>query len=143
MTGARYKTEVKLFALNERSQGKGWKIIRQSIRERFSVEPPTVRAMEKWQKTINVENISAELEKDIKAQIPKFGADVQIQVAQNLLPVLAKAREVGEDMEMAAWDWFFSWAENYLGKEKFMRLVRNYINKQEPAPGSSLEETKR
>ena len=50
MTRARYKTEVKLFALNERAEGKGWQIIRQRIQERFNVPPPTVRAMEKWQK---------------------------------------------------------------------------------------------
>ena len=140
MTRPRYKTEVKLFALNERSQGKGWQIIRQRIREKFEIEPPTVRAMEKWQKTLNPEAITAELLKDAKAQIPKIGAAVQIEVAQNLLPVLSKAREAGEDMETAAWNWFFQWAETYLGKERFKNLVEKYLSERKKTTAGSAEE---
>ncbi len=143
MTRPRFKTEVKLFALNERSQGKGWQIIRQRIRERFNVEPPTVRAMEKWQKTLNPETITAELMKDTKAQIPKIGAEVQIEVGQGLLPVLLKAREAGEDMETAAWKWFFQWAENYLGRERFKHLVEEYLSERKNAPGGSTEEMRK
>ena len=87
--------------------------------------------MEKWQKTLNPETITAELMKDVKEQIPKIGAAVQIEVGQNLLPVLSKAREAGEDMEAAAWKWFFQWAETYLGKERFKSLVTEYLSQQQ------------
>jgi len=40
MTRARYKTEVKLFALNERAEGKKWAIIQDRIKERFNVNRP-------------------------------------------------------------------------------------------------------
>jgi triphosphoribosyl-dephospho-CoA synthetase len=128
MTRPRYKTEVKLFALNERSEGKGWQIIRKRIEERFKVPPPTVRAMEKWQKSLNRETIAAELMKDAKQQMPKIEAAAQMEVAQNLLPVLLKAREAGEDMETAAWKWFFQWIETWLGRERFEHLVTEYLS---------------
>jgi hypothetical protein len=130
MTRARFKTEVKLFALNERSEGKSWQIIRQRIKERFNVEPPTVRAMEKWGKSLDRETITAELMKDFKQQLPKVEADAQVEVAQNLLPVLLKARNAGEDMEAAAWKWFFQWIDKWLGREKFKRLVEEYFSEQ-------------
>lgn len=141
MTRARYKTEVKLFAINERAEGKGWSIIRQRMKEKFNVEPPTVRAMEKWQKTLNRESIAAELMKDAKAQMPTIGAEVQMEVGRNLLPVLSKAREAGEDMETAAWKWFFQWAETYLGRERFGRMVDEYVAERKNAPANANKET--
>ena len=64
MTRARYKTEVKLFALNERAEGKKWAIIQDRIKERFNVNPPGIRVMEKWKTSLNSESIRAELMKD-------------------------------------------------------------------------------
>ena len=142
MTRARYKTEVKLFALNERAEGKGWQIIRQRIGERFNVEPPTVRAMEKWKKSLNPEAITAELMKDAKAEIPKIGAAVEIEVAQNLLPVLLKAREAGIDMETAAWKWFFQWIERWLGRERFRNLITEYFSEGENTPSGATKEAR-
>ena len=142
MTRARYKTEVKLFALNERTEGKGWKIIRQRIQERFNVKPPTVRAMEKWGKNINRETITAELMKDAKEQMPKIEAAAQMQVAQNLLPVLFKAKEAGQDMETAAWKWFFQWVETWLGRERFKALIEEYFAEQKVSLASMPKETK-
>ena len=130
MTRARYRTEVKLFALNERAEGKGWQIIRQRIQERFNVPPPTVRAMEKWQKSLNRETITAELMKDAKQQLPKVQSAVQMEVGQGLLPVLLKAKDAGEDMEAAAWNWFFQWMENWLGRERFKQLIDEYFAEQ-------------
>ncbi len=143
MTRPRFRTEIKLFALNERAQGKGWQVIRQRIKERFDVAPPTVRAMQKWQKTLDPQAITAELLRDTKTQIPRIGTEVQIEVAQSLLPVLSKAREAGEDMEAAAWRWFFQWAENYLGRERFKHLVEEYLSERKNAPGGSTEEMRK
>ncbi len=131
MTRTRFKTEVKLFALNERAEGKGWQIIRQHIEERFNVHPPTVRAMEKWRKSINRETITAELMKDAKKEVPKIQAQAQMVVAQNLLPVLLAARDAGQDIEAAAWMWFFQWIEGWLGRERFKRMTKEYFLKSE------------
>ena len=97
MTRARFKTEVKLFAIKEREQGKSWSIIRRNIKEKFKVDAPTTRAMEKWQKALNPESIAAELLKDAKEEIPKIAGNVQIEIGQNLMPVLAKAKEAGKN----------------------------------------------
>ncbi len=142
MTRARFKTEVKLFALNERAEGKRWPIIRQHIEERYKIPPPTVRAMEKWSKSLDRESISAEMMKDVKAQLPKIQATAQMEVGQRLLPVILQAKESGQDMEAAAWRWFFQWMENWIGREKFISLINEYLS--EPVKHSTVgtEETK-
>ncbi len=143
MTRARFKTEVKLFAINERAKGQRWQIIRQNIEEKFKVTAPTVRAMEKWGKSLNRETINAEIMKDVKGQWAKAESEAQIEVAQNLLPVLSKAREAGEGMEAAAWRWFFQWAETYLGKERFKNLVTEYLSEGKNTPADSTEEVRK
>ena len=45
----RFSFEVKLFALDSRREGKGWGEIRRAIKEKFLIEPPTIRAMQKWE----------------------------------------------------------------------------------------------
>ena len=143
MTRARYKTEVKLFALNERKEDKSWSFVRRAIKEKFHVEPPSVRAMEKWQKSINPENITAELMKDVKKEIGRVKEATEIEIGQNMLPMISKARESGENMEAAAWNWFFNWAENYIGREKFIRLVTNYLEQTKKNKGASGEEAEK
>ncbi len=132
----RYKTEVKLFALKKRSEGITWPRVRQHVKERFNIEPPTVRAMEKWQKSLDQPAIEAEYLKDIKAQMPKIGSEAQMQVATGLLPVVLKAREAGENTENAAWMWFFQWIESWLGLEKFERLVTGYLAERKSNSGA-------
>ena len=142
MTRARFKTELKLFALNERAEGKRWPIIQQHIQERFKVPPPTVRAMEKWGKSLNRETITAEMMKDVKAQLPKIEAAAQMEVGQNLLPVILKARESGQDMEAAAWKWFFEWTETWLGRQRFKRLIDEYFSEKKNPSTNETQETK-
>ena len=142
MTRARYKTEVKLFAINERAEGKGWQIIRKRMQERFNVPPPTVRAMEKWQKSLDRETITAELMKDVKGQLPKIGAEAQMALGNSLIPVLFRAKEAGQDMETAAWKWFFQWIEKWLGRERFKLLIEEYFAEQKGSSAITTEEAK-
>jgi hypothetical protein len=142
MTRARFKTELKLFALNERAEGKRWPIIQQHIQEKFKVPPPTVRAMEKWGKSLNRETIADEMLKDVKAQFPKIEAEAQMEVGRNLLPVILKARESGQDMEAVAMMWFFEWLEAWFGSERFYRLIDQYISKRNNGSIDKTEETK-
>jgi hypothetical protein len=141
MTRTRYKTEVKLFAINERAKGKKWSIIRQEIEKQFGVKAPTVRGMEKWEKTLDREAITSELMKDVQAQIPKQIDSAQIQVAQGLLPVLFTARDAGKDVETAAWRWFFQWVEGYLGRERFKQMIDEYFTATNITTPDTKEET--
>jgi len=124
----RFKTDVKLFVLNERSEGKGWKVIKERIRQRFNIEPPTTRAMQKWEKSLDRAALNAELLKDIKGEMPVIEAEAQLRFAQDLLPTLWKAREAGQDMELAGWKWFLHFIDNRLGNQGFDRLVNEYMS---------------
>ena len=127
MTRARYKTEVKLFALNERAEGKKWTIIQDRIKERFNVKPPGIRVMEKWKTSLNSESIRAELMKDANEELPRLETEAKTKVIENLLPVLLSAQSAGVDMESAAWKWFFESIENLIGLEKFERYATEYF----------------
>jgi len=127
----RFKTDVKLFVLNERVEGKGWKVIKERIRQRFNIEPPTTRAMQKWEKKLDRAALNAELMKDIKGGMPAIEAEAQVRFAQELLPVLWKARDAGQDMELAGWKWFLHFIDSRLGNERFERLVSEYMSERQ------------
>ena len=139
MTRARYKTEVKLFALNERAEGKKWAIIQDRIKERFNVNPPGIRVMEKWKTSLNSESIRAELMKDANEELPKLETEAKTKVMENLLPVLLSAQSAGKDMESAAWKWFFESIENLIGLEKFERYATEYFATRKQALTRAIE----
>ena len=124
---ARFKTEVKLFVLGERAEGKGWKVIRERIRERFKIEPPTVRAMQKWEKNLDRMALTAELMKDFKGEMPVIETEAQVRFAQDLMPILWNARDAGQDMELAGWKWFLHFIDGRLGNQRFERMISEYM----------------
>ena len=124
---ARFKTEVKLFVLDERAQGKGWKIISQGIKGKFNIDPPTVRAMQKWEKNLDRMALTAELMKDIKEEMPVIETEAQVRFAQDLMPILWNARDAGQDMELAGWKWFLHFIDGRLGTQRFERMINEYM----------------
>lgn len=126
---ARFKTEVKLFVLDERAQGKGWKIISQGIKGKFNIDPPTVRAMQKWERNLDRMALTAELMKDIKGEMPVIETEAQVRFAQDLMPILWNARDAGQDMELAGWKWFLHFIDGRLGSQRFERMINEYMTK--------------
>ena len=124
---ARYKTEVKLFVLDERAQGKGWKIISQGIKGKFNIDPPTVRAMQKWETNLDRMALTAELMKDIKGEMPVIAKEAQVRFAQDLMPILWNAKDAGQDMELAGWKWFLHFIDGRLGTQRFERMINEYM----------------
>jgi len=124
---ARYKTEVKLFVLDERAQGKGWKIISQGIKGKFNIDPPTVRAMQKWETNLDRMALTAELMKDIKGEMPVIETEAQVRFAQDLMPILWNAKDAGQDMELAGWKWFLHFIDGRLGTQRFERMINEYM----------------
>lgn len=124
---ARFKTEVKLFALDARAQGKAWKAIKDGVEEKFNIKPPTIRAMQKWEKNLDRTALTAELMKDIKRQMPAVEKEVQVCLAQELIPMLWKAKEVGEDIEATGWKWFLQLIDRRLGSQRFERMINEYM----------------
>ena len=124
---ARFKTEVKLFVLDERAQGKGWKIISQGIKGKFNIDPPTVRAMQKWERNLDRMTLTAEIMKDIKGEMPVIETEAQVRFAQDLMPILWNARDAGQDMELAGWKWFLHFIDGRLGSQRFERMISEYM----------------
>jgi len=131
----RYSLEVKLFALEKRKDSSGWGEVRRAIRERFEIEPPTIRAMQRWEKQLaNREDLTQALSEDTKKKAEFTKMQTLTQVAGGLLPHLWVAKDAGEDIESAGWRWFFSIVENVLGSEKFKRFLGAYLAEREGKP---------
>lgn len=128
---ARFATQVKLFVLDSRGEGKGWRMITKGIKEKFSIEPPTVRAMQKWEKNLDRAALNQELLKEMEKATPAIGAEARQRLAEGLLPVLWQAKDAGEDMELAGWKWFLSLVESQLGSSKFEYIIGEYVRERE------------
>lgn len=123
----RYSAQVKLYAIDERRAGKPWKQVQYGIREKFNVEPPSLRAMEKWQKTLDGEQLRQLAIEEGKKMLPE--STVLQQVASGLIPILWQTHDAGEDMERETWLWFFSVIERQLGRDRFEQYFDEYRNK--------------
>jgi hypothetical protein len=123
----RFKGEVKLFVLDERSEGKSWKVIQEGIKERFNIEPPTIRAMEKWVKNLDRTMLTAELMKDLKKEMPEIKTEAEVRFAQDLMPALWRARDAGQDIELVGWKWFLRIMDDRLGSNRFEHAIDEYM----------------
>ena len=122
----RYTHQVKLYAIDERRTGRPWKQVQQGIREKFNVEPPSIRAMEKWEKNLDREKLSQLIVEESKKSLPEMEKAALQHMAEGLLPLLWRAKDAGGDMEKEAWLWFFSVVERQLGRDRFDRYFEEY-----------------
>ena len=122
----RFSAEVKLFALDERRSGKTWKEVQQNIEGKFKIPPPSLRALEKWQKTLDREKLSQLIMDESRKALPVMEETTLQQMATGLIPILWQARDAGEDMELEAWLWFFSVVERQLGEARFEQFWSEY-----------------
>jgi hypothetical protein len=129
-----FSFEVKLFALNNRREGKGWGEIRRAIKERFNIDPPTVRSLQKWEKETDRGVLNRALNEKAKKEAEAIKGQALTSVAEDLLPRLWKAKDAGEDIEYAGWRWFFSIIEATLGSEKFRKFFNQYMEEQAGKP---------
>lgn len=132
---ARFSTQVKLFVLERRAQGVGWKAIKEGIEEEFHIDPPTTRAMQKWEKNLDRTALNRQIMKAMGREAPAIAEDAQQRLAQGLLPVLWQAKDAGGDMELAGWKWFFSLVESQLGSNKFEYFLSEYMKDREKLGG--------
>jgi hypothetical protein len=128
---ARFKTEVKLFVLDGRAEGKGWKVLTEGIKGKFNIQPPTTRAMQKWEKNLDRAALSREFMKTLEKATPSIGAEAREKIAQDLVPILWQARDAGQDSELKGWMWFLSLFESQLGPAKFEYIIKEYMRQRE------------
>lgn len=129
----RFNTKVKLYVLDERAKGTGWQMINKGIKEKFNIEPPTVRAMQKWEKKLDRLGLSHQIMKEAKGLMPGIEEQTSMRFAQELIPVLWQAKDAGQDIELAGWKWFLNVMENQLGSLKFEHIIREYMAEREKA----------
>ncbi|MBN2462362.1 MAG: hypothetical protein JXB43_02035 [Dehalococcoidia bacterium] len=122
----RFTPQVKLHTLDVRRSGKTWKQVQQSIIKTFGIDPPSIRAMEKWEKEIDREKLSRIIVDQTKKQLPKIELEARQQMLQGLMPLLWQARDAGADVELETWLWFFSLIERQLGSAKFDSFFSEY-----------------
>lgn len=125
----RYSAEIKLFALDKRRSGITWREVQRNIEEKFKISPPSLRALEKWQKSLDREKLSQLIIEESKKALPAIEYSALQHMAEGLLPIIWQARDAGADMEREAWLWFFSVIERHLGESKFVQLFDEYRNR--------------
>ena len=135
----RFSFEVKLFALDNRQQGRGWGEIRRAIRDRFGIDPPTVRSLQKWEQGSARGVLDQALKDRAKQEAESAKQEALRRVVQDLPARLVEAREAGEDVEYAGWRWFFSAVESLLGADKFRAYLDRYRS-EEPGPSNDVKE---
>jgi hypothetical protein len=130
----RFPIEVKVFVIEKRRDDKEWSEIKRGIRETFNMEPPTVRAMQRWDKELDRAALSRALKDKAKKDAQAAKEQTVTMLAQDLLPTLWKAVDAGEDIEYSGWNWFFRLIETSLGTQKFQRFIGRYLDERKGQP---------
>jgi len=138
----RYPLEVKMFVIERRRDGNDeWSKIKQGIREKFGMEPPTLRAMQRWDKELDRTALSKALKARAKKDAQAAKEQTVTMLAQDLLPTLWKAVDAGEEIEYSGWNWFFRLVEATLGTQKFRNFIIRYLKEREGQPDITPEDT--
>ncbi|MFO8143200.1 MAG: hypothetical protein R6T78_00750, partial [Dehalococcoidales bacterium] len=97
----------------------------------FTMEPPTVRAMQRWDKELDRGALSKALKERARKEAEASREQTVAALAQDLLPTLWKAVDAGEELEYSGWSWFFRLVESSLGTEKFQNFIVRYLKERE------------
>ena len=127
----KYPLNVKIFAVSMRRDGAKWAEIRQAIKEKYNIEPPTTRIMLNWLKGGDNELIEAALREQATKQAENIKRQALESASKDLLPRLIKSRAAGENVEYAGWHWMFTIMEITLGSEKFWNFIDKYRKEKE------------
>jgi len=127
----RYPLNVKILAVSMRRDGDKWAEIRQAIKEKYNIEPPTTRIMLNWLKGGDNELIEVALREQAAKQAENIKRQALESASKDLLPRLIKSRAAGENVEYAGWHWMFTIMETTLGSEKFWNFIDKYRKEKE------------
>jgi len=127
----KYPLNVKILAVSMRRDGDKWAEIRQEIKEKYNIEPPTTRIMLNWLKGGDNELIEVALREQASKQAENIKRQALESASKDLLPRLIKSRAAGENVEYAGWQWMFTIMETTLGSEKFWNFIDKYRKEKE------------
>lgn len=132
MARRKYDMGVVAFAVAERNRGRRWEDIRQAIKERFHIEPPTVRIMLNWHKHYG--SGQSELESVISlatAEMARRALPVAAEQSYKLfigqgLPTLKHYVDRGLKWEVAATMVILTMVEQQFGSDVYESAVSEY-----------------
>jgi len=133
MARRKYDIGVVTYAVTERNRGGTWKDIREAIRTRFHIEPPTERIMLQWHKRYGGEQ-SAGIEvlvTDAAANLAKRALPVAATQTYGALieegfPSIIQYYKRGVDLEVAAAIVVLSMLERQFGSRVYEDAVREF-----------------
>ena len=123
----RFELRVKLFAIENRRDGKTWGEIRRAIKTEFLIDPPTVRAMQKWEKELDRQGLTRAIEQKAKEEAETAKNQVVNSLVRDLVPKLLEVSRVSGNIESVSWKYFFSVMESMLGRDKLRMIAANYL----------------
>jgi hypothetical protein len=135
----KYDVRIKLFAIDNRREGKTWGEVRRAIRANFAIDPPTVRAMQKWEKELGREGLIRAVAQKTREEAEAAKREAVNRLIEGLIPRLLEAKDAGEEIEYASWRWFFSVVESTLGSDKFRAFIDKYRSETKAIGGKAEE----
>lgn len=131
--GRKYSLQIRLYVMQERDKGKTWREVINSIKERFGIEAPTMRMMQKWLKETERERLSQMLVEETKKNLPQAGTEALAYFQKNLLPTLWQGIDAGRDIAKICCMWMMGVMEQTFGSATFEEALCEYSQKRAQA----------
>jgi len=125
-----FQREVRDYVIVERYKGKPWKQIVAGVRERFNIEPPSIRIMQSWfqsyqsssEDPTGVKMIATAVEDSANRAQPLAYAKMMAE-----MPQIFKIHEEYEiPLEDAGWIVCLSVVEDQVGRKRFDKILTQY-----------------
>ena len=124
----RYGVAIQSYVIEERKQGKPWTEIKEEVKSKFGMEPPTIRAMQGWvQRGLDRAQIDRMLAEEARAKLPQAADFTQKFVSDVMLPAAWRSQAIGADLEQTLWGLFLAAMETAIGSDKFERFLGEYM----------------
>ena len=124
----RYGVSIQSYVIEERKQGRPWTEIKQEVKSKFGIEPPTIRAMQGWvQRGLDRTQIDKMLMEEAKKKLPQAAAFTQAFFSEIMLPNLWRSQAMGADLEQTMWGLLLGAMETAIGSVKFERFIGEYM----------------
>ena len=126
----RYELSIRSYVIEQRKKGIPWKNISQEVKAKFGVEPPTIRAMQKWVKRgLDRAQIDKMLIEEARKKLPEAAALTQAFFSEVMLPSVWRSQAIGADLEETMWEVFLGAMESAIGSVKFERFIDTYMKR--------------
>jgi hypothetical protein len=127
-----FKREVRDYVIVERYKRKPWKQIVSEVKEKFDIEPPSIRIMQGWFRAYRTTTDDPTGAKFIATAIEDAASRAKplayAKMITEVMPLWRKLQKGHElTVEDAGWVSLWSFFEAQLGRENFDRTLAHYL----------------